>query len=393
MSFKSLLIANRGEIAIRIARAAQELGLACATVHAADDARSLHVKAADLAIALPGSGARAYLDIEAVIAAAKAAGADAIHPGYGFLSENAAFARACQAAGITFVGPSAEALETFGDKAKARALAAKKNVPVIEGTAGGATAADVAAFLAGLPKGAAVMIKAVNGGGGRGMRLVRRADEIEAAHAAASREAEAAFGDGALYAERLIEKARHIEVQIAGDRTGVLAIGERDCSLQRRHQKIVEIAPAPNLTEAFRARLHDAAATLAAAVRYRTVGTIEFLADPEAGDFAFIEANARLQVEHTITEEVTGVDLVKTQIRLAAGDSLAGLGLTETPRPHGYAIQARVNLETLTAEGETLPSGGRLSAYEPPSGRGCGSMVTATPATSPVPTTTPCWPR
>ncbi len=370
MGFKSVLIANRGEIAIRVARAAGELGLATTVIYATDDARALHVKAGDHAIALPGSGARAYLDIEAVIGAAKAAGAEAIHPGYGFLSENAAFARACADAGLTFIGPAPDALEAFGDKARARALAAKKGVPVIEGTAGGASPAELAAFLASLPKGSALMIKAVAGGGGRGMRVVRKADEIEAAFAAASREAQAAFGDGALYGERFIEKARHIEVQIAGDRTGVLALGERDCSLQRRHQKIVEIAPAPGLTEALRARLHDAAATLAAAVRYRTVGTIEFLVDAEAGDFAFIEANARLQVEHTITEEVTGVDLVKTQIQLAAGASLAGLGLTETPPPHGYAIQARVNLETLTADGEALPSGGLLSAYEPPSGPG-----------------------
>ncbi|HWA60264.1 MAG TPA: carboxyl transferase domain-containing protein [Caulobacteraceae bacterium] len=370
MSFKSLLIANRGEIAIRIARAAQEMGLGAVTVFAADDARALHVKAGDRAIALPGSGARAYLDIAALIAAAREAGAEAIHPGYGFLSESAVFAQTCQAAGITFIGPSVEALDAFGDKAKARALAAKKGVPVIEGTAGGVSPQDVAAFMAGLPRGSAVVIKAVAGGGGRGMRIVRHPAEIEAAHAAASREAEAAFGDGSLYAERMIERARHIEVQIAGDRTGVLALGERDCSLQRRHQKIVEIAPAPNLTEAFRARLHDAAATLAAAVRYRTVGTVEFLAAPEAGEFAFIEANARLQVEHTITEEVTGVDLVKTQIRLAAGASLAGLGLSDTPRPHGYAIQARVNLETLTADGEARPSGGTLTAYEPPSGPG-----------------------
>jgi acetyl/propionyl-CoA carboxylase alpha subunit len=204
------------------------------------------------------------------------------------------------------------------------------------------------------------MIKAVAGGGGRGMRVVRKADEIETAFAAASREAEAAFGDGALYGERFIEKARHIEVQIAGDRTGVLALGERDCSLQRRHQKIVEIAPAPGLTEALRARLHDAAATLAAAVRYRTVGTIEFLVDAEAGDFAFIEANARLQVEHTITEEVTGVDLVKTQIQLAARRGPAAACSAPMSRPRD---------------------------------RACAWMATAMPATSPIPTTTPCWPR
>ncbi|MGA0603988.1 carboxyl transferase domain-containing protein [Caulobacter sp. KR2-114] len=370
MGFSSVLIANRGEIAIRIARAAGELGLKTAMVHAVDDARSLHVKAGDVAVALPGTGARAYLDIDAMIAAARAAGADAVHPGYGFLSENAAFAQACGEAGLTFIGPGHEALDAFGDKAKARALAAKKGVPVIDGTAGGASPSEMHGFFARLPKGSAMMIKAVAGGGGRGMRVVRTVEELDAAYAAASREAEAAFGDGALYAERFIERARHIEVQIAGDRTGVLALGERDCSLQRRHQKIVEIAPAPGLTETLRARLHDAAATLGAAVRYRTLGTVEFLVDVEHGEFAFIEANARLQVEHTITEEVTGADLVKAQIQLAGGASLAALGLAETPRPRGYAIQARVNLETLTPDGEALPSGGLLIAYEPPSGPG-----------------------
>ena len=241
---------------------------------------------------------------------------------------------------------------------------------MILGTRGDASLAEVQAFFAHLPKGAAMMIKAVAGGGGRGMRVVREAGEIEAAFAAAGREAQAAFGQGALYAERLIERARHIEVQVAGDRTGVLAIGERDCSLQRRHQKIVEIAPAPNLPEALRARLFDAAVTLAAAVRYRTLGTVEFLLDAESGDFAFIEANARLQVEHTVTEEVTGVDLVQTQIRLAAGETLADPGPGGDAAARGFAIQARVNLETLTADGDVRPTGGRLTAYEPPSGPG-----------------------
>ncbi len=370
MTLQTLLIANRGEIAIRIARAAAELDLATVAVFASDDARSLHVKAADHAIALPGSGARGYLDIEAIVDTARRAGCDAIHPGYGFLSENAGLARACAAAHITFIGPSPEALDAFGDKAKARALASQRGVPIVAGTDGPASLEGVHAFFESLPDGAAMMIKAVAGGGGRGMRVVRAAGEIDAAWAAAAREAQGAFGIDTLYAERLIEHARHIEVQIAGDRTGVLAVGDRDCSLQRRRQKIVEIAPAPNLTHAQREQLFDAAVTLGAAVRYRTLGTIEFLVDTESGDFAFIEANARLQVEHTITEEVTGVDLVKTQIRLAAGDTLAALGLTDTPAPRGYAIQARVNLETLTADGGAHPTGGILSAYEPPSGPG-----------------------
>jgi acetyl/propionyl-CoA carboxylase alpha subunit/acetyl-CoA carboxylase carboxyltransferase component len=370
MTLQNLLIANRGEIAIRIARAAAELELATVAVFATDDARSLHVKSADHAIALPGSGAHAYLDIEAIVDTARRAGCDAIHPGYGFLSENADLARACAAAHIAFIGPSPEALDAFGDKAKARAIAAGKGVPIIAGTDGPSSLETVHAFFANLPHGAAMMIKAVAGGGGRGMRVVREAGEIDAAYAAAAREAQGAFGIDTLYAERLIEHARHIEVQIAGDRTGVLAVGDRDCSLQRRRQKIVEIAPAPNLNAAQREALFDAAVTLGAAVRYRTLGTIEFLVDTETGDFAFIEANARLQVEHTITEEVTGVDLVKTQIRLAAGDTLAMLGLTDTPATQGYAIQARVNLETLTADGGAHPTGGVLSAYEPPSGPG-----------------------
>ncbi len=370
MSFTDVLIANRGEIAIRIARAVGELGLATTAIFTADDETSLHVRAADRAIALSGSGARGYLDLEGIVEAARAAGCDAIHPGYGFLSENAAFARACHAAGIVFIGPSPEALDAFGDKARARAIAAKAGAPVIPGTAGPATLDEVRSFFAGLPSGSAMMIKAVAGGGGRGMRVVRQAGEIEAAFAAASREALAAFGEESLYAERLIEHARHIEVQVAGDRTGVLAIGERDCSLQRRHQKILEIAPAPGLSEALRERLFDAAVDIAAAVRYRTLATIEFLVDGQSEDFFFIEANARLQVEHTITEEVTGVDLVQTQIRLAAGETLSAIGLKATPPPRGSAIQARVNLETLSASGEATPSGGLLTAYEPPSGPG-----------------------
>ncbi|HEY2482407.1 MAG TPA: biotin carboxylase N-terminal domain-containing protein, partial [Caulobacteraceae bacterium] len=368
MPVTHILIANRGEIAIHIARAAAELGLKTTTVFAADDAASLHVRAGDRAAPLAASGARAYLDIAAMVAAAKEAGCDAVHPGYGFLAENAAFARACHAAGLTFIGPSPEALETLGDKAKARAIAARHGVPVIEGVAG--SLADIEAFFKSLPRGGAMIIKAVAGGGGRGLRIVRRRDDIAEAFAAAGREAQAAFGHDGLYAERLIEHARHIEVQVAGDKTGVLAVGERDCSLQRRHQKIIEIAPAPNLDETVREAMFDAAVTLAAAVRYRTLGTVEFLLDADSGRFAFIEANARLQVEHTITEEVTGVDLVQAQIRLAAGETLAAAGLGATPPARGFAVEARVNLETLTAEGGIVPTGGRLEAYEPPSGPG-----------------------
>jgi acetyl/propionyl-CoA carboxylase alpha subunit/acetyl-CoA carboxylase carboxyltransferase component len=354
MGFKRVLIANRGEIAIRIARAAAEMGLSTVAVFAEDDDRSLHVKAADQAVALKGAGPKAYLDIEGVITAALTSGCDAIHPGYGFLSENAAFAKACAAAGIAFIGPAPEVLEAFGDKAKARELAGKAGIGLVPGTDPLALK-EAQAFLG---KQGAIMLKAVAGGGGRGMRVVRKADELEAAFSACAREAETAFGSGALYAEKLVENARHIEVQVAGDGTRAVAVGERDCSLQRRHQKIIEIAPAPNLADDLRARLHAAAVKLAEAVRLRTIGTVEFLV--EGNSFSFIEANPRLQVEHTITEEVTGVDLVKTQIALRDGRSLSDLDLATTPPSQGYAVQARVNLE----------SAGELTAYEPPSGPG-----------------------
>ncbi|MDQ0465182.1 acetyl/propionyl-CoA carboxylase alpha subunit [Caulobacter ginsengisoli] len=370
MPFKRVLIANRGEIAIRIARAAADLGMSSLAVYAEDDADSRHVRAADAAVALEGTGARAYLDIDAMIDAAKAGGCDAVHPGYGFLSENAAFARACAAAGLTFVGPSPEALETFGDKAAARALAAKCGVPLLAGTG----ALDLAGAKTFFAKTGPMMLKAIAGGGGRGMRAVRTAAEVEPAFAACQREAEAAFGDGAVYAEWLVEQARHIEVQVAGDGEAVIAVGERDCSIQRRHQKLIEIAPAFGLTSRQRLSLHAAAVKLCEAAGYRTLATVEFLVDasPKArGDgFAFIETNARLQVEHTVTEEVTGIDLVRAQFLLAGGASLEEAGLTETPEPRGYAIQARVNLETLQADGSTAPSGGLIGAYEPPAGPG-----------------------
>jgi acetyl/propionyl-CoA carboxylase alpha subunit len=370
MPFKRVLIANRGEIAIRIARAAADLGISTLAVYAQDDAASRHVRAADAAAPLEGTGARAYLDIDGLLAAAKAHGCDAVHPGYGFLSENAAFARACAAAGLVFVGPSPEALETFGDKATARALAAKSGVPLLAGTG----ALDLAGAKTFFARTGPMMLKAVAGGGGRGMRAVRTAEEVEPAFAACQREAQAAFGDGAVYAEWLVEQARHIEVQVAGDGTRVMAVGERDCSIQRRHQKIVEIAPAFGLKSKQRAALHAAAVKLCEAVGYRTLATVEFLVDasPKArGDgFAFIETNARLQVEHTITEEVTGIDLVRAQFLLAGGASLDEAGLTETPEPRGYAVQTRVNLETLEADGSTAPTGGIIAAYEPPSGPG-----------------------
>ena len=364
MPFQRVLIANRGEIAIRIARAAAELGIQSVAVYAGDDAASPHVAAADQAVALPGSGARAYLDIEAIVAAARGAGCDALHPGYGFLSENAGLARACAAAGITFIGPAPEHLETFGDKAAARALAAKLNVPLIPGTG----ALDLPAAQAFLSEHGAIMLKARAGGGGRGMRLVLDPGELDAAFAACAREAMAAFGDDGLYAEKLIDRARHIEVQIVGDGAAVLAVGDRDCSLQRRNQKLVEIAPAPNLPDATRAAMARAAEALCAG--YRGLATVEYLLDTATGDFAFIETNPRLQVEHTVTEEVTGLDLVRLQFELAAGRTLAELDLITAPPAVGAAIQARINAETLTIDGQVKPSSGTLTAYAPPGGPG-----------------------
>lgn len=376
MPVTKLLIANRGEIAIRVIRAAAGLGIRTVAVYSEDEARSLHVRAADEAHALTGVGVPAYLDIEQVVAAAVATGCDAVHPGYGFLSENATFARRCAEAGVAFVGPSVGALALFGDKLRARALAEAEGVPVLSGTAGEVDIETARAFMASLD-GAPVIVKAVAGGGGRGMRVVRHPSEIDEAVPRAQSEAKAAFGNGAVYVERLVERARHIEVQVLGDYTGaVVHLGERDCSIQRRHQKLVEIAPSPGLPEGLRARITDAAVRLARAAKYESLGTIEFLVDAsdlsDDSFFAFIEANPRLQVEHTVTEEVTGIDLVQTQLTIAGGATLASLGLTQerVPAPRGYAIQVRVNMETMAPDGSPRPSGGVLTAFEVPSGPG-----------------------
>ncbi|MYJ76113.1 MAG: carbamoyl-phosphate synthase large subunit [Gammaproteobacteria bacterium] len=369
-----LLVANRGEIAIRIMRAAAELGVPTVAVAPADDAGSLHTCKADEALALDGAGAAAYLDVERIVAAALDTGCDALHPGYGFLAENAELARRCAAAGVTFVGPRVETLELFGDKARARAAAAAAGVPVIRGIDRGVTVEEAAAFLDALGEGRGMMIKAVAGGGGRGSRRVADADEVAAAYARCRAEAEAAFGNGALYVEEFVATARHVEVQILGDAGGAVAhLGERECSVQRNFQKIVEVAPAPGLADEARARIIDAAVRFAARVGYRNAGTFEFLVDvSEAGDggFAFIETNARLQVEHTVTEEVTGVDIVRAQLELARGATIAELGLGAAVAPRGHAVQARVCMESVRGDGAILPASGTLLAYEPPSGPG-----------------------
>ena len=372
-----LLIANRGEIAVRILRAAAELGRRTVTVFSQDDAESLHRRLADESHALAKAGAAAYLDVDAILQAARDTGCDAIHPGYGFLSENAAFARRCAEAGLTFVGPRPELLALFGDKAEARALAERLGVPILSGTSGPTSLSEAADFFDALPATGAMLIKAIGGGGGRGMRVVRRREELEDAYARCQSEARAAFGNGDVYVEQLLPHARHVEVQIVGDGSGAVShLGERDCSIQRRHQKLVEIAPAPGLPDGLRQRLVTAATTLAAAVRYDNIGTFEFLVDAGAlgpqASFAFIEANPRLQVEHTVTEEVYGVDLVAIQLELAGGRSLADLGLlqVDVPAPRGVAIQARVNMETMQADGATRPSSGTLSAFVPACGPG-----------------------
>jgi acetyl/propionyl-CoA carboxylase alpha subunit/acetyl-CoA carboxylase carboxyltransferase component len=374
MSFKKLLIANRGEIAIRIARAAADAGIATVAIHPSDDALSLHVRVADEAVEIPGRGARAYLDIEAVVKAAKSAGCDAVHPGYGFLSENAAFAKACADAAITFVGPKPAALELFGDKVAARQLAKRCGVPIIAGTSGPSSLDEITAFFGSLGSNAAIVIKAMAGGGGRGMRVVERAADLAEAYARCQSEAKAAFGFDGVYAERLIRQARHIEVQIIGDRHGAIShLWERECTIQRRHQKLIEVAPSPSLSDGLRGRIIEAAKQLAAAASYDNLGTFEFLVDGTAEDsFAFIEANPRLQVEHTVTEEVLGLDLVRAQLAIAAGGSLASLGLAQSaiPKPRGYAMQLRVNMETLDETGATHPTGGVLAVFEPPSGPG-----------------------
>ena len=374
MPFNAVLIANRGEVAIRVARAAAELGLRSVAVYAEDDASSLHVRRADRAVALKGSGPAAYLDMAQLIAAARENGCGALHPGYGFLSESAAFAARCAEAGVVFVGPSVPALDAFGDKTKARKLAEQCGVPVLRGTSWPTPLAEVRAFFA---ENGAVMIKALAGGGGRGMRAVARADDLDEAYARCRSEAEKAFGVGDVYVEEWLPLARHLEVQLVGDGSGAVShVWERECTVQRRHQKLVELAPSPALDAGVRAALLDAAVKLGQAVKYRGLGTIEFLLDASArevgGRFAFIEANARLQVEHTVTEAVTGIDLVRAQLEIARGKTLAQLGLAQQqiPAPRGHAIQLRVCTETIAPDGSVKPTGGTLAAFDPPSGPG-----------------------
>jgi acetyl/propionyl-CoA carboxylase alpha subunit/acetyl-CoA carboxylase carboxyltransferase component len=381
-----LFVANRSEIAARICRAARGEGIASVVAWSSDDADAPWLRLADETVALPGEGPAAHLDVDAVIAAAQRTRCDALHPGYGLLSERHELAAACEAAGIVFVGPTADALRTLGDKHEARELANWHNVPVVSGTALNPSVDDALALLEAIRAATgsgSVMIKAVAGGGGRGMRIVtgtgkKRTDKpaITRAMNECRSEAVSAFGVGDLIVEEALPMVRHIEVQVLGDGQSVVDLGERDCSLQRRRQKILEIAPAPGMTDGLRERLGWAATTLAGAVSYRSAGTLEFLVDATGGalhdetPFWFIEANPRLQVEHTITEEITGIDIVATQLRIAAGATLAELGLTERPPLRGASLQARVNAETYTVDGSVKPSGGTIRALTIPAGPG-----------------------
>ena len=359
--FGTLLIANRGEIACRIARTARRMGITTVAIYSEADANALHVKAADRAVSIGPAPARdSYLNIPRIIAAARQSGADAVHPGYGFLSENPAFADACVEAGLIFVGPPATAMRAMGSKSAAKALMERSGVPLLPGYHG---ENQDAAFLAdqAIRVGFPVMIKAVAGGGGRGMRIVTAANDFAQALAAARQEAASAFGDDRVLIERYLEHPRHIEVQIFADTHGnVVHLFERDCSAQRRHQKVIEEAPAPGLDEARRAAMGAAAVAAARAVGYVGAGTVEFVAN--ADGFFFLEMNTRLQVEHPVTEMITGLDLVEWQLRVAAGERLP---LTQDAiRIDGHAIEARIYAEDPSRD--FAPSTGRLALFRTP---------------------------
>ncbi len=366
--FNKLLIANRGEIGIRIARTAEAMGLETVAIFAPDDAKSLHVKHADQAVELPQMGVAGYLNIDAILKIAQETGCDAIHPGYGFLSERADFARACVSVGLTFVGPTPETLETQGDKWAARALAAQAGVPVPAGQGPLGSVAEAERVFQEID--GPILLKALQGGGGRGMRIVREIDDIPAAFSQCQAEALAAFGSDEIYAEQLLRNVRHVEVQILGDGQSVTHLWERDCSLQRRHQKVVEIAPAPNLPSETRDRLISSALKIGRASQLQGLATVEFLVSAD-GQYVFIETNPRIQVEHTVTEEITGFDLIELQLRLAAGETLDQIdpGLCDPAEPRGVSLQTRVITDRLTPEG-IMPTSGQINGFQMPFGQG-----------------------
>jgi acetyl-CoA carboxylase biotin carboxylase subunit len=363
---RRVLIANRGEIAVRVIRACKDLDIKTVAVYSEADKKSMHVELADTAVCIgPPPGKRSYLDMPSVVAAALGTHADAIHPGYGFLAENADFAALCAAQGITFIGPTPDAIRSVGDKIIARETVAKAGVPVVGGTKDAISdpkeAAEIAAQI-GMP----VLLKARGGGGGRGMRVVQNMDEVATAFLDASREAEAAFGDGGMYMERYLDAVKHVEIQVLADSHGTfVALGERDCSTQRRHQKLIEEAPSPGLDPSVREQMCKAAIDAARSVAYLGAGTVEFLYNPKTREFFFIEMNARIQVEHPVTEMVTGVDIVKEQLVVASGGKLSISGNVPL---HGHAIECRINAEDPSKN--FFPSPGVVTRYVAPSGPG-----------------------
>jgi acetyl-CoA carboxylase biotin carboxylase subunit len=363
--FKRVLVANRGEIALRIIRACRELGVETVAVYSEADRESLHVRFADDDVCIGPAPARdSYLRIPRLIAAAEITGADAIHPGYGFLAENAEFAETCAASKITFIGPTPHQIRTMGDKAAARAAMIANGVPVVPGTPGPVEEVDEALGFA-TAMGFPVIIKAAAGGGGKGMRVARDADDFARAFQLARSEALSAFGNGSVYVEKYLERPRHVEFQILGDTHGtVIHLGERDCSVQRRHQKLVEEAPCPVMTPELRQKMGDAAVKGAKAIDYVGAGTIEMLLD-EDGSYYFMEMNTRIQVEHPVTEMLTGIDLVKEQVRVAAGERLS---ISETPPLRGHVIECRVNAED--PKRNFQPSPGKVETFHMPGGNG-----------------------
>ena len=363
--FHKILIANRGEIALRIVRTCREMGIRTVVAHSQADAGSRPVRLADESICIgPAEARQSYLNIPSIISAASITDSEAIHPGYGLLSENAAFAEICRACGITFIGPAPEAIRLMGDKAQARSMAKQAGVPVVPGSEGPLEGVDEAQALAdtiGYP----VVVKAAAGGGGRGMRIVRSRDMLAQAFATCQAEAAQAFGSSELYLEKFVEEARHVEVQVLGDRSGIrVHLGERDCSVQRRHQKLLEESPASAISEETRAGLYKAALTVANSVNYVSAGTVEFLVARD-GTFYFIEMNTRIQVEHPVTEMVTGIDLVREQIRIASGEPLGYRQRAITVR--GHAIECRINAEDPE---HFVPSPGTVTSWLPPGGYG-----------------------
>lgn len=361
--FKKILIANRGEIALRVIRTCKEMGISTVAVYSTADKDSLHVRFADEAVCIgPPKSSESYLNIPRIIAAAEITNADAIHPGYGFLSENAKFSKICQENGIKFIGASPEMIDAMGDKASAKDTMIKAGVPVVPGSPGllkDLADAKIVAKKIKYP----VMMKATAGGGGKGMRIIWKEEELEAAWESARQEAAAAFGNDGMYMEKYIEEPRHIEIQIAGDGKNACHLSERDCSIQRRHQKLVEETPSPFMTPELRKKMGAAAIKAAKAVKYEGVGTVEFLVDKNR-DFYFMEMNTRIQVEHTITEEVINYDLIKEQIKLAWGDKISG----KNYEPTMHAIQCRINAED--PFNDFRPSPGKIETYHEPGGHG-----------------------